>query len=174
MNISYLPLKEAYAIRREFVNKFVDKSLDFYRYSMGHGDFYGTNSHRHCLWESFKSYNVISKKAALKIISQIPEVCVTWDHSPSKLSSNLQKSRIIKIGGEALAKALHNAGDFAFRPSDVYVFDADMQFHVTFTHQNISGFGDVCLTSLDNVEDHGISPAFQELFKTLGMAQFRK
>ena len=174
MNISYLLPKEAYSLRRKIINEFVDKSLDLYRYSMGHGDFYGTSSHRHCLWESFYRYNIISKSAALSIISKMPEVLVTWDRSNSQLSANLQKTRMIKINGQVLVNALENINNYPFRPSDVYIFDTDVSFHITLTHHNISGFGEVCITSLNNVEDNGISPAFKELFKTLGMGQFGK
>ena len=169
MNYIKPDLEYAFSLRRAFVNKFVDKSVCTYRDTMGHGDFYGTVSHRTCIWESFKSYNVISRSVALRIVSELPEVYVTWDNSPSNISRKLQKSRLISLSGAELVRLLTEPCGFRreiiYRPSDFYVFDRDLSFHVTFTHRYIKGIGNICLTSRFDLAETGISPAFNELFE---------
>ena len=63
MQFQYLPINTACKLRKSFISKNISGSSVSYRYSMCHGDFYGTNSHRPRLWESFDNYTVISNEA---------------------------------------------------------------------------------------------------------------
>lgn len=169
MNYQTLPLSNARSLRRAFVEKFADKSQNLYRSVMCHGDFYGASSHMSNLWETFRGYNIISRKTALSLLSAMPEVFITWDVTPAKISRNLQKSRLVKLSGGDLAAVLSSnyRGENDFNPNDIYVFTPDLSQHITFTHAYIKGYGYVCLTSLEDVNDPYISPAFRELFEQM-------
>lgn len=161
------------SIRKNFIDKFVDKSQDTYRYSMRHGDFYGNIAHRSLLWESFSNYNIISRKTALNLLRNIPNVYITWDVSPLSLPRKLQKTFLLSMSGQELSSCLENRkGIIKSLPADIYIFDATLNFHITFTRVYIQGIGNICLTSLDNVPDPYISPAFRELFSETNIAQF--
>lgn len=164
-----IPLSDSRALRRAFIEKFVDKTLPQYRAVMGHGDFYGSNGHQGYLWEVIRPYKLISEAAALELIAQENEVFVMWDLPLRNTSRALQKSRMIKLDGADLSAYLEKTtkvnDPLSFLPRNICVFDREVSFHVTFTVEYINGFGYVCLTSKTNIENDGISPAFRELFE---------
>ena len=174
MNYQTLSVPDANATRRAFVNKFSDKTLDNYRAVMGHGDCYGASAYSRSLWESFGERNVISRKTALSILAKMPMVFITWDGVNDNISRNLQKTRLIQLAGNELA-ALLSSHDFRHEdnmsPEDVYVFAPDLSRYIAFTHEYVQGHGYVCLTSVSNVEDPYISPAFRDLLTQMFSAQ---
>ncbi len=164
-----IPPTEGRALRRKFVDKFAQKDLPQYRIIMGYGDYYGTNGeHQGLLWEVIRPYKFMHRSVACKYISQIDEVYIMWDYAVKSNPRNLQKSRVIKAKGTDIARYLnrpmYGSAEFKFLPNDLYVFDLEISFHITFTDINMAGLGYVCLTSLQNLDDYGISPALQEMF----------
>ena len=170
MNYQTLPVSHARSLRRSFIERFVDKRRDCYRAVMCHGDSYGASAHKKSLWEAFSGYNIISRKAALALLSTMPEVYLTWDASPANISRNLQKSRLIKLSGKDLSAVLSSneyRSENVFCTEDIYVFTPDLSQHITFTHEYVKGYGHICLTSISSVSDPYISPAFRELFNEM-------
>ncbi len=159
---------EGRALRRAFVDKFADKDLPQYRIVMGYGDYYGTNGHVGLLWEVIRPYKFIKRSVACDYLSQIEEVYIMWDYPIRANPRNLQKSRVIKAKGRDIAsylkKLVRPDGEFSFLPSDIYVFDSALNFHITFTHIRFTGLGPVCITSLADLKDYGINPVLQEMF----------
>ncbi len=169
MQYEILPTSEGRRLRRAFVDKFAKKDLPQYRIIMGYGDFYGTNGeHKGLLWEVIRPYKFIKRPVACDYISKIPEVYIMWDYPITSNPRTLQKSRVIKAKGADIAEYLNGSPsrsrDFDFLPQNVYVFDPDVSFHITFTSISIAGLGNACLTSLFDLNDYGISPALQEIF----------
>lgn len=169
-----LSVSEARSKRREFIERFADGSRENYRTVMGHGDFYGASAYRRSLWESFGECNVISRKTALSILSEMPVVFITWDGASENISRNLQKSRLVQLSGREVAAVL-SSNDFRhesdFSPEDIYVFAPDLSRYVAFTHEYVQGHGHVCLTSLTNADDPYISPAFREILNQMFVMQ---
>ncbi len=174
MKYQALSVSDARTARRAFVEKFTDKKRDNYRSVMGHGDYYGASAYRRSLWESFGECNVISRKAALSILAEMPVVFITWDGAMENISRNLQKSRLVQLSGRDLAAVL-SSNDFrnesTASPEDVYVFSPDLSRYIAFTHEYVQGHGYVCLTSASNVEDPYISPAFREILSQMFLMQ---
>lgn len=168
MNYTAEAPKKARALRRAFINKFADKRLPQYRAVMGHGDTYGSYTHNGYIWEVLRPYTLISFDCALELIASMPELYVTWDNSALRRSA--VKTNLLKLSGVDLAATLR-ADSFAFSPDrsflppDLYLFDEEMNFHITVTNQHISGIGRVCITSRDDLKHTGISPVMTELIK---------
>ena len=165
MQFQYLPINTACKLRKDFISKNISGSSQSYRYSMCHGDFYGTGSHRPCMWESFDSYTVISRKAALQLLSEMPTVYITWDTNSTKLSRKLQKSRMVSAKGAHVALAIENCGGYSFRPSNFYCISEDISHCVVFTNVTINGIGDICLTTVKNPKYTGVPESYKELFE---------
>ncbi len=168
MHYSTVAPKEARALRRAFINKFADKRLPQYRAVMGHGDTYGNTTHNGFIWEVLRPYTLISFERALSLLGSMSELYVTWDKKPSCTKENALKFPLLKLSGSELAKTLENDRDAfsserSFLPLDVYVFDEELNFHVTITNQQIQGIGTVCITSRNDIGDTGISPLMSEL-----------
>ena len=170
MNLQMESIKYKRALRKDFINKFADKTLPQYRYVMQHGDFYGANTHKGCLWEVIRPYNVISFEKALETLKEYEELFVIWDDRRFCFDGNNPKTPVLKFNGIELSKLL--AEDSSVKPNekrslpiDIYVFDRELSFHITFTHITIEGFGRVCITSKEKTDDFGISPAFEEFIK---------
>ncbi len=162
---------EGRTLRRAFVDKFADKNLPHYRIVMGYGDFYGTYSHKGLLWEVIRPYKFIKRSVACKYIAQYSEVYIMWDYPLAGTSRKLQKSRVIKAKGSDVGQYLNGRrnreSDFRFLPADIYVFDKELTFHITFTRVNFYGYGNVCLTSLSDLDDYGMSPLLLEMFELI-------
>lgn len=162
-------MKEAHQLRKEFIKKFGTDSVPQYRSVMGHGDFYGANGHRGRIWEIIRPYKIISMEIALKLISEMDEVFVMWDNALHETSRILQKTRIVKTKGDILAEDLGKPRArrecFDFLPQDIYVFGRNFDYHITVTCEYLRGFGYICLTSLDNLLDDGVTSAFREIFE---------
>lgn len=174
MKYQTVSASEAGQTRRAFIKRFSDKTCGNYRAVMGHGDCYGASAYQRSLWESFGERNVISRKAALSILAKMPIVFITWDGVNDNINRNLQKSRLIQLAGNELA-ALLSSHDFRHEdelsPEDVYVFSPDLSRYIAFTHRYVQGHGYVCLTSVSNVDDPYISPAFRELLNQMFVTQ---
>ena len=174
MKYQTLPVSEAHSKRRDFIQRFSEKSHQGHRAVMSHGGFYGASAYRRALWESFGECNVISRKTALSILSEMPVVFITWDGASENMSRNLQKSRLVQLSGRAVAAVL-SSNDFRHEsdlsPEDVYVFAPDLSRYVAFTHEYVQGHGYLCLTSISNADDPYISPAFRELLNQMFVMQ---
>lgn len=168
-------VSEAHSLRSAFLKKFTSKSLPQYRSVMGHGDFYGTNGHNGLLWEIIRPYKIILTKIALELISQKREIFVMWDKPLKETNRELQKTRMLKTVGADFVKCLKTPRmerkEFDFLIYDYYVFDREMSFHITFTREYLRGFGHICLTSITDLENDGVSPAFRALFEHFGFGE---
>lgn len=174
--IENVSVSDAHSLRKTFLDKFTTKSVPQYRSVMGHGDFYGVNGHKGFLWEIIRPYKVISEKIALEIVSQKDEIFVMWDRPLRGTNRELQKTRMIKTSGLCLVNNIKPFADeremlFRLIGSNFYVFDREMSFHVTFTGENLSGFGRICITSIENLENDGVSPVFREIFEHYGLGK---
>ncbi len=169
MNFETVAPKEARSIRKQFINKFADKTLPQYRIVMNHGDFYGANTHNGCLWEVIRPYNIISFEKTIEILKDIDELFVIWDDVRFCFDGKVPKSPVLKFDGIELSKLLAEDCDKPKTkralPSDIYVFDRELNFHIIITHITIDGLGRVCITSKEKTEDFGISTAFEEFIK---------
>ncbi len=165
MQFQYLPINLACRLRKEFIAKNISGSSQSYRYSMRHGDFYGTDSHRPCMWESFDNYTVISRATALQILNEMPTVYLTWDTNSAKLSRKLQKSRMVSACGTDIATAIEKDINYSFRPSNFYCMAADLSHCVIFTNVTINGIGDICLTTIQNLKQTGVPESYKALFE---------
>lgn len=170
MNYKIVEPQEARSIRKQFINKFTDKNLPQYRLVMNHGDFYGANTHKGCLWEIIRPYNIISFEKAIESLKSFEELFFLWDDLRFRFDGKLPKTPILKSNGNEIAKCLIEDGLEKVNanrslPNDIYVFDSELTFHITFTHINIEGFGRVCITSKEKTDDCGISPAFEEFIR---------
>lgn len=169
MNFEIVEPKEARSIRKEFINKFIDKTLPQYRLVMNHCDFYGANTHNGCLWEVIRPYNIISFGKTLELLKEVDELLVMWDDTRFCFNGKVPKSPVLKFSGIELSKLLaediNKLQNQRALPSDIYVFDRELTFHITMTHVTIDGLGRVCITSKEKTEDFGISSAFEEFIK---------
>lgn len=148
--------KEACSLRRRFISKFADKNLPQYRSVMGYGDFYGTSEWHISLREVLRPCNLISRESALGLVSGYPELYVMWERPLGNTSRNLQKSRMLKLSGTALADTLKTPNlpqELSFLPKDIYVFSNESDFYIAFTDDYIKGIGGICVTSLSNTDD---------------------
>ena len=176
MQYSTVAPKEARALRRAFINKFADKKLPQYRAVMGHGDTYGSFSHNGYIWEVLRPYTLISFERALAMLRDFSELYVTWDNKSFGINDKPFKSLLLKVSGVELANAIDNERhgllhENAFLPEDVYVFNESIDFHVTFTNQNIEGIGKLCITSRNDIDDTGISSLMRELISVTGFGE---
>ena len=153
--------KESRALRREFINKFAVKELPQYSSVMGFGETYGNNTHNGYLWEVLRPYTLISFEVAQKLVSSMNEAFVTWDFRSVHNEKSMFKNPVACFAGFELVELINDIESNV--PESIYVFNESLDYHITFTNQTVEGVGRVCLTSLTDLSETGISELMKEL-----------
>lgn len=153
--------QKARALRRDFINKFAVKELLQYPSVMGYGETYGNNTHNGYLWEVLRPYTLISFEAAQKLLKSMNDVLVTWDFRSVHNEKSMFKAPVVCSKASLLVELINDPKSEL--PESLYVFDKSLEYHITFTNQTVEGVGRICLTSMTDIKETGITELMKEL-----------
>ncbi len=146
-------------LRQDFIERFTDKTLPFYQKTLRMRQFYDGMCYMGYIWEVLKKpYAIVTREAALALLSDRTEVYVLWDIRTMKnvaqaFHYKVPKDQVIRTEGAELAEQLR--ADFAplseqvsFLPEDLYVFDDSLSWFLVFTHEPDERGCVMCMTNL--------------------------
>lgn len=156
MEFTIVPLGEKKALRRKFIDKFIDTEKEHYKkYISTLREYPDGMCYTGYLWDCLKAdYKVVERNMEQAISYLLPKgnVFVMWDifskkrvfHN-SKLSNNYAKDTVISVDSSELCKFIQSEWmDYflnnIYLPEDIYVFDKSMEWYVIFTHEGYEKF----------------------------------
>ncbi len=159
MNYTVLDQARADRLRHEFLERFTDKTLPFYQKTLRMRRFSDGMCYMGYIWEVLKQpYAVVTREAALAMLSDKADVYVLWDirtmkNVAQRFQYKVPKDMVIRTDGQSLAEQLR--ADFAplaetvsFLPEDIYVFDDSLSWFIAFTHEPDERGEIMCMTDL--------------------------
>ncbi len=145
--MEYTILGQEYAnkLRSDFIDKFTDKALPFYKKTLRLHNYYDGMCYNGYIWEVMKPTCIVNRNTALTLLEQKNSVYVMWDIRTMKnvgqrFHYKVPKDMVIKIEGNILAEQLRKdfsplSKEVSFLPEDIYIFDDSFEWYIVFTHE---------------------------------------
>ena len=129
MNYSIIGKDKADALRKQYTDRYADKTLRYRGY----------------LWEVIRGLTIIDRKTALELLESKDKVFVMWDNRTMQnvaqriaypFPADMMFSMQAKDLSDQLKIDFNNPREKPALPTELYIFDQSMKWTIIFTHES--------------------------------------